>query len=78
MGYIEKETISRAQRPGPPRPISPILNEDRCVHNYVLINSDVEKLYADSEAYVTIVNAVFYCEKCLRIEQVSEHKVEGR
>jgi len=70
LGYIEKETISRAQRPSQPRPIS---TEIRCDHRYKLIDSEVARAYADNGSYKTKVDVVVYCEKCLDIQLVIKH-----
>ncbi len=69
MGYIEKETISRARRPEQPKPIT---TKNECNHTYKELDSEIKRVYGDNKIYITIVDAVLYCEKCLNVEKVNE------
>lgn len=80
MSHIEKEAITNARRPKSPRPVAQEDIDKRkvkeCNHKYHTLHSDIENSYADSELYITKVDAVFYCEKCLNIE-VKKEQIEG-
>lgn len=59
-------------RPGPPKGMRPSIKQALCNHTYKELDTDVEKLYADSGEYLTKVKAIFFCEKCLDVKQRQE------
>ncbi|GGN66828.1 hypothetical protein GCM10007971_37170 [Oceanobacillus indicireducens] len=46
---------------------------DKCNHTYKPLDSQVTKYYGDNSVHSEVVEATFYCEKCLDI--VTKRKV---
>lgn len=40
------------------------MSEETCNHKYQVLDSSVDRLYADSSMHKVEVDILFYCEKC--------------
>jgi hypothetical protein len=57
-----------SKTPRPPKPKS------MCEHRYRILDSNVDNVHTGSKIVYLMVNAVFYCEKCLDIKHIHKTK----
>ncbi len=65
MDYAEKPSMTIK----PDRLVTKKVKQTECNHTYKELDADVRRAYGDNKVHATIVDAVFYCEKCLDIKQ---------
>ena len=65
LSYVEKQTITRKTS----RPVRERTPEEMntCDHVYKEIDTEITKFYGDNKVAYTIVEGIFFCEKCLDI-----------
>jgi hypothetical protein len=61
------------QTPRPPKPSSQNFKTE-CEHRYRILDSDIEKIYGNGKVIHLMIQATFYCEKCLDIKYIDVTK----